>query len=436
MGFDLQTIKETLSLVDLFERDGHALRRSGSNHFAHCPFHEEKSGSCKVTRDRFICFGCKASGDVFDYWERSRGLSKKDAIEELARLAGVSPDIAGFHKPRTKPKPKPKKKEVIQPLEPELLEKWHKNVTDLAENPRQQAYIAAWRGYQPETVAWAVDHGILGFRWYYGAWREAFLVEAPEAPSGPFVPVSVHIRLAPDTKGNERPKQSWHFSPKGRGAWPLVIGNPSEASTIFMVEGQWDGLALVDIMRWYRQWPPTVCVIALRGATSFEKLLSHYALSETATAFAIADADFAGAQWFEPGGLIERLAGKVARTFAFWPGRPKADLNDLLKDGLTRADMLKMIKPKLPDPRYAKPTGPTFLAWCKLHKEAPGGIGRAAKTVIADKDRPKGRCPLHIWSRRWEHLNLSADLVSDLHTAWDQWVEDCRTNAPIATPST
>lgn len=67
------------------------LRRSGLNMVARCPFHEEKSASFNVSTERglFHCFGCKASGDVFTFYERIEGLSFPDALRALAERAGI-----------------------------------------------------------------------------------------------------------------------------------------------------------------------------------------------------------------------------------------------------------------------------------------------------------------------------------------------------------
>lgn len=432
MSLDLQDIKARADLTKLFREDGHELRRAGANWFCHCPFHEEKSGSCKVDEERFKCFGCGASGDVFDYWERSRGSTKRDAIEELARYVGLAPDIDGFHKPAPKPRPRPKKRDEIIPLDADQTKEWLDAVERLKESPESIARIARWRGFKVETVRWAVEQGIIGLRSWSGVLREAFLVEAPEARSGPLVPVSVHIRLGPETRGNPHPKQSWRFDPAGRGSWPIIMGDLPSAQHTFLLEGQWDALALVDLMEWHRRWPDRLAVVGMRGATSFEKLLKHYAFHEKSTVFAIADADLAGSKWFEPDGFIDRLRPQVARLFSFWPGESGLDLNDLLQRGLRREHMEQVLRPKLRHPRYATLPGPTFLTWCKNHAEAPEAIGRAARFVIADKSRPRGRQALKTWVRHWRKLGISAELEADLHIAWDTWKNECRSPSKAA----
>ncbi len=85
--------EEIRARTDLAELVGQyvPLRRSGSSLIARCPFHQEKTPSFHVSRERglFHCFGCKASGDVFTFYERVEGVSFPDALRALAQRAGV-----------------------------------------------------------------------------------------------------------------------------------------------------------------------------------------------------------------------------------------------------------------------------------------------------------------------------------------------------------
>ena len=120
--------------------------------------------------------------------------------------------------------------------------------------------------------------------------------------------MSVHVRLAPGSKGNEasEKKASWRYDPPGCGAWPWVVGDLATARHIFVVEGQWDALALISMMGWHVVFPPTIAVAGLRGAASVQKLLAH-PINPEAYIFAIADADAAGEKWFEEKGLLAML---------------------------------------------------------------------------------------------------------------------------------
>lgn len=88
--------EEIRARIDLAELVGQyvPLRRAGRDLVARCPFHEEKTPSFYVSRDRglFYCFGCKAAGDVFSFYERIEGVSFPEALRALARYAGVEID--------------------------------------------------------------------------------------------------------------------------------------------------------------------------------------------------------------------------------------------------------------------------------------------------------------------------------------------------------
>ncbi|MHB2023853.1 MAG: DNA primase [Mycobacteriales bacterium] len=57
-----------------------------------CPFHEEKTPSLHVSPDRglFHCFGCAEGGDVIHFVQRIEHLSFVEAVESLARRAGIT----------------------------------------------------------------------------------------------------------------------------------------------------------------------------------------------------------------------------------------------------------------------------------------------------------------------------------------------------------
>ncbi len=56
-----------------------------------CPFHNEKTPSFHVHRDKgfYYCFGCQAKGDVFDFVMQTQGLGFADALRSLGARFGV-----------------------------------------------------------------------------------------------------------------------------------------------------------------------------------------------------------------------------------------------------------------------------------------------------------------------------------------------------------
>ena len=83
-------IKQKLNIVDVINRFV-PLKKRGRNHIACCPFHGEKTPSFTVSEELQIykCFGCGKSGDVFSFLEEYERIDFKEALTELALMAGI-----------------------------------------------------------------------------------------------------------------------------------------------------------------------------------------------------------------------------------------------------------------------------------------------------------------------------------------------------------
>ncbi len=68
------------------------LKRSGRDYSGLCPFHNEKSPSFHVSREKqlFHCFGCGASGNIIQFVMRTENLDFVDALKILADRAGIA----------------------------------------------------------------------------------------------------------------------------------------------------------------------------------------------------------------------------------------------------------------------------------------------------------------------------------------------------------
>ncbi|MBL1272361.1 MAG: DNA primase [Marinobacter maritimus] len=86
-------VEDLLDRVDLAELIGSriTLKKAGANYKACCPFHDEKTPSFNVRPDKgfYHCFGCGAHGDAISFVREFEGLGFTDAVEELARKAGL-----------------------------------------------------------------------------------------------------------------------------------------------------------------------------------------------------------------------------------------------------------------------------------------------------------------------------------------------------------
>ena len=86
-------IADLLNRVDIVDVVGQhvKLKKAGANYQGLCPFHSEKSPSFSVspTKQFYHCFGCGAHGSAISFMMEYSGLGYVDAIEDLARSAGL-----------------------------------------------------------------------------------------------------------------------------------------------------------------------------------------------------------------------------------------------------------------------------------------------------------------------------------------------------------
>jgi DNA primase len=69
-----------------------SIKKAGRNYKGLCPFHQEKTPSFNVSPERQIyhCFGCGAGGNVITFLIEYEKMGFLDAVDELARRAGIS----------------------------------------------------------------------------------------------------------------------------------------------------------------------------------------------------------------------------------------------------------------------------------------------------------------------------------------------------------
>ena len=74
------------------------LKKAGATYKGLCPFHQEKTPSFNVNRDKgfFKCFGCGAGGDVVKFVEMAQKIAFPEAVRMLANKIGMPiPELEG-----------------------------------------------------------------------------------------------------------------------------------------------------------------------------------------------------------------------------------------------------------------------------------------------------------------------------------------------------
>ena len=86
----IQTLLARVDIVEVVDRLV-PLKKAGANFSACCPFHSEKTPSFTVSPSKqfYHCFGCGAHGTAIGFLMEFSGKSFPDAVDELARDAGL-----------------------------------------------------------------------------------------------------------------------------------------------------------------------------------------------------------------------------------------------------------------------------------------------------------------------------------------------------------
>ena len=87
----IQTLLSRVDIIEVIDRYV-PLKKAGANYVACCPFHSEKTPSFSVspTKQFYHCFGCGAHGTAIGFLMEHAGKTFPDAVEDLARDAGLT----------------------------------------------------------------------------------------------------------------------------------------------------------------------------------------------------------------------------------------------------------------------------------------------------------------------------------------------------------
>ena len=91
----VEEIKNAADIVDVIS-EFVSLHQAGKNMKGLCPFHNEKTPSFFVSKERqlFNCFGCGEKGNVIQFISKYKHLDYADSVKFLADKYGIEPDYA------------------------------------------------------------------------------------------------------------------------------------------------------------------------------------------------------------------------------------------------------------------------------------------------------------------------------------------------------
>ena len=93
---DIAKVREASDIVSIFA-ERVPLKQRGRDFWCCCPFHNEKTPSCKIdpSTQLWHCFGCGEGGDVFKFIMKSDDVSFPDAVRALAQRANIDIQESG-----------------------------------------------------------------------------------------------------------------------------------------------------------------------------------------------------------------------------------------------------------------------------------------------------------------------------------------------------
>jgi DNA primase len=148
---DIEEVRERTDLVKLVSQYL-TLRKAGHDSMVGlCPFHPEKTPSFSISpaKQVFYCFGCGEGGDAVKFLERVETLTFPEAIERLAREAGIT---LRFEAESAADRRAASRRVALHRANAEAAEMYHHMLVDGREGAEAREYVAG-RGITPEATA-------------------------------------------------------------------------------------------------------------------------------------------------------------------------------------------------------------------------------------------------------------------------------------------
>lgn len=142
----VEEIKNRLDIVEVISEYIPNMKQAGGNWKALCPFHNEKTPSFMVSRDKQIwhCFGCGEGGDIFSFIQKIENIEFPEALKILAKKAGI---ILKHQDPKIT-----NQKTKLLDILDTAAKFYHYNLLNSPEAAEAREYLFKKRGLSEETV--------------------------------------------------------------------------------------------------------------------------------------------------------------------------------------------------------------------------------------------------------------------------------------------
>ncbi len=164
-------IEEILGRVSIVDVIGNYLevKRAGKNHISLCPFHNDKNPSLSISEDKglYHCFSCGASGNTVKFLMDFKKASFPDAMDELARMAGI--DLAKYQTEGEGTNSK--EKERLYALNQDAMLYYHRILLDDKNAAKAREYVKGRKLTRESVDTFRLGYGGEGWQGLYDAMR-------------------------------------------------------------------------------------------------------------------------------------------------------------------------------------------------------------------------------------------------------------------------
>ena len=164
----IQEINDKINIVDLVS-EYVQLNNKGGRYWGLCPFHNEKTPSFSVTleKDIYYCFGCHKGGGAINFLMEMEKLGFVDAVQMLAKKAGVALELGRNDNPEYTGK-----RDAMLELYKRVSGSFEYILKNSESAKVAKEYISA-RGINDETI----ETFQLGYAPYDFNWLHSFLIK-------------------------------------------------------------------------------------------------------------------------------------------------------------------------------------------------------------------------------------------------------------------